>query len=213
MQFLRMMPEAQKSSEPSKQPAKQAPKPVRWPRSLGRLRPHFTTRDGRRLRLRLIKPEDAPLLIDLFYNLSPESRRRRFHALTDHATPELVLRESERLADVDNRTTGGAIVATESTPTGERIVGVVRLMRNPATPSSPEAEAAVVVRDDYHGAGVGRELLYRMVLLARRMKVTTMVADIEADNYPALRAFRTIGVPTTSDTTRGETRLLLTVPE
>ncbi|MGL4650707.1 MAG: GNAT family N-acetyltransferase [Caldilineaceae bacterium] len=185
----------------------------RWPADLRRLPPTFVTTDGRKLQLRLIRPTDSPLLAELFYHLSPETRRRRFHHAVEHATPEMVLVESERLADVDNRTVGGAILAIERGPSSERIVGVVRLMRSPKTPRSPEAEAAIVVRDDYHRCGVGKELLYRLVLLARRMKVKTMIADIEADNYAALRAFREIGLPTTSDTTHGETRLFLTVPD
>ncbi len=179
----------------------------------------FKTRDGRALRLRLIRTTDAPLLIDLFYSLTPESRRRRFHTAVEHATPEMVLLEAERLANVDNMAVGGALLATEAGPqnargdAGERIVGVVRLMRNPATPQSPDAEAAIVVRDDYHGQGVGKVLLQGLVRLAQRMHVRTMVADIEADNSAAVRAFRGIGLPTTSDTSHGETRLLISVTE
>jgi len=184
-----------------------------WPPTLLRLHSVFRTRNRRKLHMRLIRPTDAPLLIDLFYSLSPESKRRRFHYDVDHATPQQVLEESERLADVDNLTTGGAVLATERTRRGERIVGVARLMRNPQTPSSPDAEAAVVVRDDYHGTGVGGELLRRLVPLARRMQVRTIIADIEADNYAALRAFRNMGLPTRSDTTHGETRLYLSVPD
>ncbi len=41
----------------------------------------------------------------------------------------------------------------------------------PAKPDAPEAEAAVVVLDEYHGLGVGQELMRRMVQLARRMRV------------------------------------------
>lgn len=177
------------------------------------VRAGFTTKDKRKLRLRLIRPADAPLLIDLFYSLSPQSRRRRFHIDMEHARPERVLTEAERLANVDNRTLGGALLATEQGEHGERIVGVVRLMRDPATLQSAEAEAAIVVRDDYHGQGVGKVLLQGLERLARRMRVRTMVADIEADNTAALHAFRGIGLPTKSDTSHGETRLLLSVPE
>ena len=40
----------------------------------------------------------------------------------------------------------------------------------------PVADVAVVVGDDYHGAGIGTELLHRLVSLARQMKVRQMVA-------------------------------------
>ncbi|MCB0048160.1 MAG: hypothetical protein KDE24_01250, partial [Caldilinea sp.] len=59
----------------------------------------------------LIRPADAPLLEDLFYRLSPESRWRRFHALTDGIPPERIAEQAGTMANVDNRTLEGAVVA------------------------------------------------------------------------------------------------------
>ena len=89
----------------------------------------YTTRDGRKLTLRLIRPADAPLLEELFYRLSPESRWRRFHALTDGIPPERITEQAGAMADVDNRTLEGAVVAVVKEADGEHIVGVVRLAR------------------------------------------------------------------------------------
>lgn len=95
----------------------------------------------------------------------------------------------------------------------EAVVGVARLGRPLGEPTSPEAEAAVVVRDDYHGQGVGAELLRRMVLLAKQMGVKIIVAYIEADNGPALRAFRKLRLPVVVQTHDAETEMRFTVPE
>jgi L-amino acid N-acyltransferase YncA len=75
------------------------------------------------------------------------------------------------------------------------------------------AEAAIVIRDDYHGQGLGTELLRRLVLLAKQMKVKQMQAVIEADNASAIRLFRELGLPTKSDTSQGETTLIIEMPE
>jgi RimJ/RimL family protein N-acetyltransferase len=175
--------------------------------------PWFSTRDGTCLRARAIRPDDAARLIDLFERLSSESRRPRFHFNPDNLSEELKWETACALADVDNFTLGGAVVAVEVDAAGqERIVGVARLARPKGEPTSPEAEAAVVIRDDYHGRGVGTELLRRMVLLAKQMRLHTIVAIIEADNEPALRVFRGLALPAEVRTQRAETEMRFEVP-
>lgn len=184
----------------------------RFRQDIRRIRKWFFTRDGRKLYSRLMLPTDTELLIDLFSRLSPETKRRRFHYPVDLVEPDLLLDAARHLADVDNRTRGGAVVALEESPEGQRIVGVARLMRDENAPDSPDVEAAIVVRDDYHGQGVASELLRRMVLLARHMQATTIVAEIEADNYPAIKLFRELDLPTETTTSHGETTMRIAVP-
>ena len=62
----------------------------------------FMTRSGERLAARLIRPDDAPLLIDLAYRLTPETRRRRFHQSMEHLSEKMVRERANYLADVDN---------------------------------------------------------------------------------------------------------------
>lgn len=186
--------------------------PRRYRADIRRVWRRFRTRSGKWLASRLLHPADAPLLVDFFYRLSDETLMRRFHQPKREVGPDEVRDRARFLADVDNRTHGGAVLALERGDFGERVVGVARLMRAEDAPDSPEAEAAIVIRDDYHGEGVGTELLRRLVLLARQMKVRTMVANIEATNYPALRLFRNLELPTTSSTSRAETTLLIEIP-
>jgi len=185
----------------------------RYQADIARVRKNITTRAGRVLHTRLMQPTDTPLLVEFYHNLSQATRARRFHQAYREVEPELVRTTARRLADVDNETHGGAVVALEKTATGERIVAVARLMRPVGEPTSPEAEAAITVRDDYHRQGVGTEMLRRLVLLARKMKVRTLVANIEADNYPALKLFRGLNLPTTSSTSQGESVLRIQMPE
>jgi acetyltransferase len=185
----------------------------RYQQDINRARPWFKTRDGHKLSSRLIQPADAPLLLDLFERLSSETRRRRFHIAVDHVSEELKRQTALELAHVDNRTQGGAVLALDKDEQGQpHIVGVARLARPAGQPDHPEAEAAIVVRDDFQGRGVGTELLRRMVLLAKQMQVKTIIAAIEADNLAAIKLFRALGLPTQTHTSHGEMEMRITAP-
>lgn len=181
--------------------------------SIDRVRAQFRTRTGHRVHMRLLQPSDANLLLDFFHRLSPESRRRRFHADVERVDAATLQEASVRLADVDNATQGGAVVAVVDEAHGPAIIGVARLARPLDSPDSPVAETAVTVRDDYHGQGLGMELLRRMVLLARKMNIKTIVAEIEADNEAAIRLFRRLNLPTECEVNHGEVVLRISVPE
>jgi len=164
----------------------------------------FTTSNGYRLFTRFIRADDAPRLLDLFERLSPDSRRRRFHETLDHLSAETKQQYATWLASVDNRTTGGAVVAVDRHDEPEAIVGVARLARPADAPDATEAEAAVVVRDDFQGTGVGLQLVRRLVTLARRMRVRTVIATIQSDNLVVLRLIRSLRLPMTIETRGGE---------
>jgi acetyltransferase len=118
------------------------------------------------------------------------------------------------LANVDNRTAQGAVVAAQRHDRGgEELVGVARLARPLNALDSPIADAAIVVRDDFQGQGVGRELLRRMVLLAKQMGVRTIRAVFSSYNESAIQLFRELGLPYTIDIEHGETEMLIAVPE
>lgn len=178
-----------------------------------RLQRSFKTRSGETLSLRLMRPDDAQRLEDFFYKLSSETRWRRFHMLTDQVSPEEVHRRVLGMVDVDNRTQQGAVVAVAGDRDEGEIVGVMRLSRPLGQPDSPEAEAAIVVRDDYHGQGVGTQLLRQMIPLARRMKVHTIVAVFQPDNENAIRLFRNLGLPYKMVTTQGLSKMYQQVDE
>lgn len=186
--------------------------PDRYKTSLRNASPNFTTRSGRKVKLRLMRPNDAKMLIEFFHHMSPETRRRRFHTGTENVSDELVLQRAMELASVDNKELMGAVIALYHAKEGEQIVGSVRLARDPATPNAPEAEAAVVVRDDFQGEGLGTELMRRLVLLAKHMHVKTIVANFQPDNEGAIRLFREINLPYTTTIDHGETTLRLEMP-
>ncbi len=184
----------------------------RYKTTLRNVSPRFITRSGQKLKVRLMRPSDAALLIEFFYNLSPETRRRRFHTSVENVGEDLVNQRALEMTRVDNATLVGAVIAVYTDEAGEHIVGSARLARDAATPDSPEAEAAIVVRDDYQGQGVGTELLRRLVLLAKQMRVQTIVAIFQPDNEDAIRVFRELNLPYTTSIQHGETIMRLQLP-
>ena len=184
----------------------------RYRTKLRNVSPRYITRDGRKLTLRFLHPSDAPLLVEMFHALTPETRRRRFHIGVENVSDEVIQQRSVELADVDNKAVAGAIVAVYKDAAGEHIVGSVRLARDPAAPDSPEAEAAIVVRDDFQGQGVGTELMRRLVLLAKQMHVKTILAIFQPDNEDAIRIFREVNLPYVTSIDHGETIMRIEVP-
>jgi len=110
-------------------------------------------RDGTRVRLRPILPEDKAVLVEGFRRLSPESRYRRFMAPIQELTDD-ELRYLTEIDYVDHF----AWLALDLEQPGHPGIGVGRYVRIPEEPDV--AEAAVTVVDDYYqGRGVGTLLL------------------------------------------------------
>lgn len=187
-----------------------------------RLSDSYTTKDGRTLCLRLIRAEDVDRLVDFFYALSPESRWRRFHVAAEHLDQAIVRAKAQAYAAVDNGQQEGAIVALYAGKTDQggkpdqvnaepQIIGVARLARGVPDDAKTGAEIAVVVRDDFQQQGVGHVLLLQLVHLARTMAITHLHADIQADNQPALRVLKKLGLPIITQTRHAQTQTTITV--
>lgn len=173
-------------------------------------KPDFTLTNGRKLYFRLMLPEDEPLLHELRTHLSDESLSRRFHVDAYRITPDRVQQTIDELVQVDNMARV-ALMALYRDGAGEHIVGIARLARTPDDVSGQTAEVAVIVRDDFHHQGLGRELLKRALRLAQQMGITKWVAYIQTDNLSALRLFRSLKLPTQSHTSYGSTELQIAI--
>ena len=188
--------------------------PDRYDQTLEELPPTFDTRDGHELYSRLIRPSDARELLAFFDRLSPETRRHRFRIDPGRLSTKVKRQIAEELASVDNLSIGGAVLALDIDENGaEHIVGVARLARQLGVADASLVEAAIVVEDAFQGRGVGTELLFRMVLLAKRMKAQTILAEFEPSNQAAINLFREINLPTEITASQGETSLYITVPQ
>lgn len=164
-----------------------------------------TLRDGSRVTIRAVRPDDAPRLQALFRRLSPESIFFRFLG----RPRELSDREARRLATVDYETKMAWVAVPEAgaedgDPDGP-IIGVARYARLPDD-SGPEAgpqagpeaaaEAAVVVEDRWQRLGLGTMLLQALADYARTHGIDAFQATVHQANTRILRFVRRSGLPT-----------------
>jgi acetyltransferase len=131
-------------------------------------------RDGRRMWLRPICPEDAPALQRAYAQMSPSDQHARLFAtipkLTDEAAQKFCTISDNELC---------LVLQAEDEP-GE-ILGGGRLMGDAGGTS---AEFAISLRSDQKGQGLGRALLATLLDLAPEMGFETVWGSILASNTP-----------------------------
>lgn len=150
----------------------------------------YVLRDGSRVLVRPILPEDGARLREGFQRLSPASRYQRFlHAVTE-LSPALVRQLTQ--VDYDDHM---AWVALDPTRPGEPGLGVARYIR--VAGRREVAEVAVTVLDAWHGRGLGTLLLELLSEWAYAHGVRTFRAYTLESNEAMIRIFHDIGARVT----------------
>ena len=129
-------------------------------------------RDGSRLWIRLARPADAQAVADMHERCSERSRYHRYF------TPMNTWRE-ENLRRISGGHRGATLVATSED-------GAIVALGNvfPEGPSDETgAEIAVIVDDRWHRRGLGRQMLLRLVDVARRLSFDSLTAYVLVDNH------------------------------
>jgi acetyltransferase len=141
-------------------------------------------KDGSDVLIRPIRPEDEPAMVKFHATLSERSvYLRYFHLmnLSQRVAHERLTRIC--FIDYDREM---ALVAERN---GE-ILAVARLTR---VLGSNDAEVAVLVSDQFHGRGLGKELLARLVIVGGDEKLAALKADILPDNRDVMRICEKLG--------------------
>ena len=144
-------------------------------------------KDASEVTIRPIRPEDEPLLVAFHGTLSDSSVYLRYfqvQKLDSRVAHERLIRKC--CVDYDREI---ALVADHANPqtSAHEILAVARLTRQLGR---EEAELGVLVTDHYQGAGLGRELVARLIQIARTEKIHTIVAHILPANLPMLALAR-----------------------
>lgn len=142
-------------------------------------------RDGRKVTVRAVRPEDAALTLDFFHRLSPEARYFRFMERIDELPPHLVARFTQ--VDYDREM---ALVALVDEPEGPAQIGVARYT---LTADGESVEFALVVSDDWQRSGLGRRLMDALMDCAREKSYRYIVGDVLSDNPKMLRLMSSLG--------------------
>ena len=143
----------------------------------------YTLRDGTRVEIRHIQPDDKARLAVAHGRLSEETIRRRFLA----AKPHFSAAELRYLTEVDGVRHVALVAVLADDP--DTLIAVGRYVVLPDAPDT--AELAVVVGDPFQGQGLGRRLTELLADEARERGVRRFAATMLADNRAALRLMQT----------------------
>lgn len=149
-------------------------------------------RDGRPVRVRHMRQDDADLLERLFWKLSSETRYRRFFVPLDNIEEERLHRETRRLASIDPAMETALIAVVEEEGC-EEAVGVARYTC--LADREDACEASIVLRDDFQGVGIGRQLFDLLVQVALAHGLRHMVLLTHADNGGMIALVHGLGLP------------------
>jgi RimJ/RimL family protein N-acetyltransferase len=142
-------------------------------------------RDGRRVTIRALRPDDEAGLTEAVEGLSAASLHRRFFAVKRNFSD----REKEFFLHVDfvNHV---ALVAEIADGPATRIIGGARYVV-----SSPgSAEVAFAIVDEFQGQGLGTLLMRHLLTIARGAGLSTLVAEVLAENAGMLKVFAKSGL-------------------
>lgn len=150
-----------------------------------------TLKDGRKVTIRLIRPEDERAMIRFHKMLSERTvRLRYFHPLqyAERVAHQRLLRIC--FSDYD-RDLPLVAELDEPNDAGERdIVAVGRLSKIPGT---NRGEFAILVSDQWQDKGIGSELLRIIVDIAKDEQLSRVVADILPENVEMQRVAMKVG--------------------
>jgi len=146
-------------------------------------------KDGTPVTIRPIRPEDEPLMAQFHTTLSERSVYLRYFCSLSLSTRV----EHERLVRIcfASYDRGFALVAERKNPESGQpeVLGVGRF----SAITSLEAEAAVLVSDQWQGRGLGTELLASVTRVAEAEKFKKLSGEILRDNLATQAIFKKVG--------------------
>jgi RimJ/RimL family protein N-acetyltransferase len=143
-------------------------------------------REGTKVHLRPITPEDEPLLHEAVSAMSERTVYFRFFSPIKRMSDAL----AHRLAVVDYNDRFALVATTHRPGSKERIVGVARYDRARDTDM---AEVAVAVIDEFQRRGLGSVLLAELARVARQHGIKTFQLIVLPENREMLALLRKMG--------------------
>lgn len=158
------------------------PYPSQWQR-------HLAVKEGWRVFVRPIRPEDEPLIHDFLQHVSLSDLRLRFFAPMKHFSHEFIA----RLTQLDYARAMAFVAFDETT---NELVGVVRIHSDSIY---ERGEYAILLRSDLKGRGLGWALMQMIIEYARSEGLKTISGDVLADNTVMLAMCRSLGFQISTD--------------
>lgn len=141
-----------------------------------------TLRDRTSVVVRPVRPDDRPLVADLFARLSRRRLAERFLTPLPRVRPEWI----GRFANVDGEARLGLVAGPGGGAPGDEVIALAQY--EPA--GDGVRELALVVRDDWQARGLGTALLLMIMAAATRRGRALFTALVNADNVRMLYLLR-----------------------
>jgi acetyltransferase len=146
---------------------------------------YHTLKDGTVVLLRPIRPEDEPLMFELFNTFSKKTIAYRFFHFIKVTTHEQLTRFTQ--IDYDREI---AIIAVRQPPGRERILGVGQVIFEPR---EEKAEFAAMIGDPWQGKGLGAKLMEVCISIAKERGVKLLWGEVIFENRPMINLFKKMG--------------------
>ena len=150
---------------------------------------HVSLRDGEKVLLRPLKPEDAALYPDFLSEVTSDDLRLRFFAPMRQVSPELI----DKLVHYDPAKAMAFIAIEDATG---RMLGVVRLHDEPGGTTS---EFAILLRSRLKGHGLGWLMMKHMIANAKEKGLTTVRGQVLSENLTMLQMCQELGFHVADD--------------
>lgn len=152
------------------------PYPSQWQR-------HIEVKDGWRVFVRPIRPEDEPLIHEMLKHVTMPDLRLRFFAPMKEFTHEFIA----RLTQLDYARAMAFVAFDEKS---NELVGVVRIHSDSIYESG---EYAILLRSDLKGRGLGWTLMRLIIEYAKSEGLKAISGDVLSDNSTMLSMCRDLG--------------------
>ncbi|MGZ5877099.1 MAG: bifunctional acetate--CoA ligase family protein/GNAT family N-acetyltransferase [Bradyrhizobium sp.] len=159
------------------------PYPSQWQR-------HIEMKDGWRVFVRPIRPEDEPLIHEFLHHVSSQDLRLRFFAPIKEFTHEFIA----RLTQLDYARAMALVAIDEAT---NELVGVVRIHSDSIYETG---EYAILLRSDLKGRGLGWALMQLIIEYAKSEGLKAISGDVLQENTVMLEMCRELGFQVKTDT-------------
>ena len=158
------------------------PYPSQWQR-------HIEVKEGWRVFVRPIRPEDEPLIHELLRHVTAHDLRLRFFAPMKEFTHEFIA----RLTQLDYARAMAFVAFDETT---NQMVGVVRIHSDSIYETG---EYAILLRSDLKGRGLGWALMQLIIEYAKSEGLKAISGDVLKENTVMLEMCRNLGFEVKAD--------------
>lgn len=145
--------------------------------------------DNTEVVIRPIYPEDEPLVIQFYKDVSEQSLRQRYLEVLHY--DELIAHERLiRMCYIDYDREITLVVDLKNETIQREILGIARFTK---LNNSNDATFSLLVKDKWHKKGIGKQLLKQIIKIAKEEKIDNLLSQMFEDNLPMINICKNLG--------------------